>query len=179
MKLGELLGKLNSEEIVFIGSRSAFFFIGLPEEFKSVQKELNKNWHKNFSKTVSRFEQIKVNWEKQKPKAYQVVKRKVMDVFTNKTVEKIVPYEERLATWNTRYQEICDGLDQYKVVVDNWTDFENREVKRCYRNIDNNATVIIVDGYEVARFWFKSEYDDFKKDKQKDKNIGYSRIISE
>lgn len=165
--LREKIAKLNKDEVVCIGSRSAFFFIGYPSDFEAQVDELNESWQKNFKKTAERSKQAIQTHIKQKPKKSEVVKKKITDIYLHKTVDVEVSYDERNKEWRDKFENLKTNYEHALDVLAAWTPFYDRPVLRTYRNMDDGGTIIIVSGYEVARFWFKHEYDDFKKNKSK------------
>lgn len=177
MKLKEQIAKLNPEELVYIGSRSAFFFIGTPKEFMLECDKLSNMWLKSFNTTLSRSKTAIANFEKSVPDASAIVKKKMTDTQLHRTIEVEVSYAERLKYWADKLITLRENMAHVQEIVDTFTPFTERDVKEIYKNIDRDASIIIVDGYETARFWFKHEYDEFKQ--RSKKSVSYADLIEE
>lgn len=161
MKLFEQLQILNQEEDVFISSKSAFFFIGTPIEFESMSPELDMQWYKTFYDRITNAENKCNNHFKNKPSEnMKPVTKKVYE--DGRQVERTLDYDYFIKLWESKYSEYEKQVEHAKELFYQFKSFRNREVLEVYRNIDNNATIIIVEGSESARFWFKSEWQRFK-----------------
>ena len=159
MKLKRKLEELSPDEIVCIGSRSAFFFIGYPKEFIENEEKFNERWRKTFEKNL---ESAKTSYEsclKNPPSPDSEVKRRERDEKLNRMVDMVVPYEVLLKEWESKLNQLQESIATAQKKLDKFTPFLTRDVKESYRKIDNDGTVIIIRGYEVAPYWFKKEFD--------------------
>ncbi len=164
MKLFEKLKTLNPEEDVYIGSKSAFFYIGKPDGFNKTVSELDLHWYKTFSNRI-KSAQVKLdNYKATKPSPNMTpITRKVWDTELGKNVETELKYEHFLAIWEKRVKEYENQVEHAMEVFSKFKPFNAREVKQSYRNIDDTANIVIVEGEESSRFWFKSEYETYCK----------------
>lgn len=162
MKLFEQLKLLNQEEDVFISSKSAFFFIGTPDEFEKMAPELDMQWYKTYFERITGAETKRNNHLKLKPS--ENMKPVVKKFYENgESVEKILDYTYFLESWQSKLSDCEKQIEHAKDLFYKFKPFRNREVIEVYRNIDNNATIVHVEGEETARFWFKSEWERFRK----------------
>lgn len=161
MKLADKVKVLNPNELVYIGSNSAFFFIGKPQEFLAEVENLNDEWTDKFLKSLKNAENALKLHITQKPKedAEPVVNKVWVD---GCSVMKTLEYGDQFEKWERKKAHLKSTIDSRMEILDNFTDFSTREVIRCYRNMDNTATIVIVDGDETARFWFYEEYLRYK-----------------
>ena len=169
MTLKDKLDSLDANKDVYIGSKSAYFFMGTPTEFYEALPELNKKWKEHFKRTVTSTESKLKQHNKVKPKPDTSEVKRVWE--DGRSVVRRLEYPALMKRWETKLEGIKTNLSWHKKVLSEFTNFEDRKVKRVYRNMDNTATIIIINGYESARFWFKSEWDNRFNDKTKSKLI--------
>ena len=161
MTLRQKLEQLNNDELIYIGSKSAFFFIGTVSEFKEKCNELQAAWENKFQANFDSSERrIKLHLEK-KPKEGTEVKKVFKNFATGKHEGTSVPYEQLLAQW----QRHLDGLEKYRVLsikqLERFKPFMGRKVIESYHRIDpDDGVCIIIKGFEVGSYWF---YEDTKK----------------
>ena len=160
MILIDKLKELNPNEIVFIGSNSAFFFIGTPSEFEEQRIRLNSEWEDKFSRSLKNAENALALHKSTKPaKNEPSTTKKVWNIDGNIGATRVaVDYDEKLKNWETKLETLERSVTTRCAVLYNFTDFGEREVVDCYRNMNNDANIIIVKGEETARFWFREEY---------------------
>lgn len=158
MKLKTQLLQLNSDENVCIGSRSGFFFIGKPQTFLDNESVFNEKWYKTFSSSVRTASVAYENLLLAPPDKDKKVTKKEHDFRTGKTNEVTVPYEEVMKDYHDKLQQLQDNISACSKRVERFKPFSERAVRECYRNIDNNANVIIVKGDEMAAFWTRKEF---------------------
>lgn len=161
MKLKTKIKDLDKKELVYIGSKSGFIFIGYPEDFEKEVDELNTKHLKNFKTTLynvgSRYNTLYNN----KPNEG---KHEIIKVWSNgRCVEKEVDYAFLIKRWKDKLNQLEETKSRYEEMVDTFRDFRERDVLDCYRNIDNNGTILIVSGNECGRFWFYSDVLKSKK----------------
>ena len=163
MTLFEQLDALNPNEDVFIGSKSAFFFIGKPEEFENAVYDLDKQWYANFKTRIKSAQNKIASHKATKPKEdMKPVVKKMWDADAGKNAEVELKYEYFYTLWHKKLEEYQRQVAHAKEMFVRFKPFSGREVKEVYRNIADDATIVIVEGDEAARFWFKSEYERFK-----------------
>lgn len=160
MKLIDLINKLNGDELVFIGSKSAFFFIGYPKDFIAEEEKLNKEWFETYTNGITRTEKYIEKHLAEEP--HEGDMERVKNFKTGKVELKPIDYNVLYKKWKDKLQTYINTCTAYKRNADTFKNFSQRNVLESYRNIDNNATIINVEGYEVARFWFYPEYVHFR-----------------
>ena len=162
MKLKDKLTTLNPKEDVYIGSKSAYFFIGTPEEFTKTQAELYIHWHRVYE---DRLRNAKAKLELHKTLKPKPSKEPVTKLVWEhgESVRKELTYDEVLKSWEKKHTEIEKQIEHAQELLDGYKYFGSREIRHIYRNLHNDATIIIVEGEESARFWFKSEWERYQK----------------
>lgn len=154
MTLEEKLEQLNNDELIYIGSKSAFFFIGTVKDFKDNHKKLQSDWKKKFDNNLVASERrIKFHMAK-KPAIDQKVVKMFRDLATGKIEEAVTPYDKLYEDWKSH----LDGLERYRTIsqkqVDKFKPFMKRKVVESYHRLDReDGVVIIIKGYESGAFW--------------------------
>ena len=171
MNLLEAVKKLNNDELVYIGSRSAFFFIGYPDEFISRCDAISREV---FSELEDRKTNAtnKLRWHMNaKPEEGKDKVIKTPNPF-GKDKEEVIPYETLKKSWDKRKEVLDNTLAQVNKSIERYVPLRDRKIKEQYRRIEDakrpqeKGTIIIIHGYEVGRLWF---YDDrFKKHIEED-----------
>lgn len=162
MKLNKKIRNMEEDEKIYVGPGSAFFYIGPARNFFKDIDEINNAQIKKLKKNLrSVTNQVKKHLET-KPSADEKYVERYWDFDENVFKERVVPYEKLYAEWEKKYIKLSGTLERDKDLVDNFTNFETREVKEVYKNIDNNATIIIIEGKEQGRFWLENEYCHYK-----------------
>ena len=159
MKLINKLKTLEQDEIVSIGSRSAFFFIGYPNEFIENEDKFNTYWNNLFKRGMESAITAYENCIAAPPDPNKEVTRREIDPKTRHMADMVIPYDVLYKEWQNK----CDVLKTSKETAikkfDKFKPFNMRDVKESYKSIDGKANVVIIRGYEVAPYWFKHEYD--------------------
>jgi len=163
-KLTELV-KAGNNKIVSIGSQSGFFFIGYPQEFLEQEEEYNKRWELAFKQSVAAATTAYNNCVKSPPDPDREIKRKERDPKTNRMTDMVVPIEILEKEWKQKCDNLEIAMQRANMKVNKFKPFGKREVKECYPGLNDDKEVIIIKGYEVGRYWMKSEFD---KDTRKD-----------
>lgn len=161
MLLLDKLKTLDKNEDVYIGSKSAFFYMDKPDLFENMIDELDGKFKYNFAKSIKSAE-YKI--EMHKPLKPTKGARENRIVYENgKRVLKQLTYKDLLELWQERLNKLQSNLKRAKRNYDEYKDLKDRKVIDCYKSINGDATIVIVEGREASRFWFKSEYERFKK----------------
>lgn len=161
MTLEQKLKELNPKELVFIGANSAFFFIGTPKDFEEQRDGLNADWTDKFAKSLRNAENLLETHKASKPKKTDVpTTKKVWNNIDNqiKVERAVVEYAEKLKDWEKKKEVLERSVATRYETLYNFTDFGSRQVINCYRNMNNDANIVIVEGEEASRFWFYEEY---------------------
>ena len=160
MNLIELLNSLDDEKDVYIGSKSAYFFMDKPSVFIEEIKEYDYTWQGKFYQTwkssIGRLEAHK----QMKPIEGETQVKSVWE--NGNKVEKTFEYTELIDAWTKRLDALETNAKMWKKQLDEFKPFEEREVKEAYLNINKTAIIIIIEGYESGKFWLKSEWNRFK-----------------
>lgn len=166
MKLKTKIKTLNPKELIYIGSKSSYFFIGYPDDFETEIVELNVKHLNTFLTTLKNTENRYSTLLQNKPDKNQHATIKVWE--NGKSIDKEVDYDYLIKKWYDNIRQLKETIAKYKKLVTTFKDFRERDVLECYRNIDNTGTIIIVSGQECGRFW---TYDEVLKVKNGGKII--------
>ncbi len=151
------------DDTLYIGSKSAFFFIGTNKEFEKEVKELSKYWKEKHKDTLANSKYVLQLHMKNKPKPGDKQYKKLTDFTHGGTYTKVIEYEELLKIWEAKKLALEKTIERNKNILKTFTSFDKRELLHCYRRIDGDGLVLVVEGYEIAKFWFKSEWDRYKR----------------
>ena len=102
MKLIDEVKKLNQDELVYIGAKSAFIFVGTPKEFLKYHEELTMIWYKKLQQYKRNAENNIKNHEKVKPEEGKSVTQRIQNIRTRKIEDVIIPYETLIKQWNKK-----------------------------------------------------------------------------
>lgn len=155
MTLNDLLLQLNPDEDVYIGSKSAFFFMDKPSVFFEKQEKMNDKFRKRFKRTMQNSKTKYNLYKTQEPRKGVGTKRRIWTEFGFKDI--VIPYEKLYADWSEKMKELEVNLKRSVNNYETYKPLLERTVKRHYMNIGRTARIVIVEGEEAARFWLKSE----------------------
>lgn len=169
MILETKLEQLNNDELIYIGSKSAFFFIGTVKEFKERYYSIQMQWKNKFQAAVQSAEnKVNAHMEKKPIEGLDKVDH-VRNYFTGKLETIVTPYEKLKKDWDVHYINLNRSYETSKKNLEKFKPFMKRTVIESYHRIDpQDGTVIIIKGREVGNYWFLSdtkktyigEYDD-------------------
>ena len=160
MKLVDRVKQLNKDELIYIGSKSAYFFIGYPDEFLQREKELTKEWFNKFSDAYDRASRALEIHEEKKPKEGETQKQRVQNLRTRQIEDRVISYEELYNNWLSRKKSLEKTLKSTSKYMDRFKPFSQRTIKEEYKRIqlgENSGNVIIIKGYEVGNYWLASD----------------------
>lgn len=155
MTLQKALRQFNSEEVLHIGSKSAFFFIGTMNQLNDEIEELNKDWETHYRETLKSSKITLNNMLNNPPKPDVVVKKMVWK--DGRHFEKTFSYEEQVDIYNAKIATCKSSIETAEKQYKAWKPFEEREVLHVYRTINKDGLIIILKGYESGDLWFKEE----------------------
>ena len=158
MRLQSALNELNNEELVYIGSKSAFFFIGHPQEFIEQAEDISAMWIRKCEKAKDKAYNNLIAHEEVKPKVGVNGVKQIYNVTTRKKENVPVPYEELYKKWQQREASLKKTLENAEMAFEKFKPFLERVVKDSYKRIDGTGTVVIIRGSEVGNFWTYQEY---------------------
>ncbi len=169
MTLEKKLGQLNNDELIYIGSKSAFFFIGSVDEFRDRHYSVQMEWKKKLQANLeSANNKIEIHMKK-KPEEGKDEVKEFKNFLTGKMEEVRTSYEELYKDWEAHLNNLIKYREACKNHLAKFKPFMKRQVKESYHRIDpDDGTVIIIRGGEVGNYWFLSdvkkkyigEYDD-------------------
>lgn len=158
MRLRSALKELNNDELVYIGSKSAFFFVGHPQDFLEQADEISNMWHMKFLHFEQNAQKALENHQFIKPRVGKNVIRKIYNVSTRKNEDIVVPYKDLMKEWDKRYESLQKTYNNIQKTVENFKPFLDRTIKYQYKRIDESGTVIIIRGSEVGQCWTHKDY---------------------
>ncbi len=149
MLLKEYVKTLKPEENISIGVCSGFLFIGKPYEFMLDSKSLNNEWKDKLKRSAKRYDYIISSMKKDAP--------------VRENYEDDASFNKVITSWMESFSAQEESQRIANEIYDNFTPFEEREIKEVYRNLDDNGTIILLNGTEGGGFWFVEEYKDHKQ----------------
>lgn len=158
MRLKSALEKLNNDELVYIGSKSAFFFVGHPQEFIEQAEEISNLWYSKFLQSEHNAQRNLENHSFVKPKEGKDITKNIYNVSKRKHEDIVIPYKDRIREWNRKHKALQRSLDNLHTSIENFKPFLDRVVKEEYRRIDEKGTIIIIRGQEVGQCWTHNDY---------------------
>ena len=173
MILKEQLKVLDKNELIYISSKSAYFFIGTIDEFFECSKKLDDVWQDRFEKVYNSQKRKLELLQERKPKQGKEVQKKVYDCESGKSRMEKVSYESQIKFWTEEVENQTIVLNEAYKRFTTYEPFLNRKVIEVYRNIANDSNIIRVTGYESGGFWLLSEALKIKHNKNwYDKSVG-------
>ena len=148
---------MNNDELVYIGSRSAFFFIGYPDEFINRVDGINQEIFNDLSRKHRNATNAIKNHEDTKPEEGQDKVVRNVNTFTKKVEEQVIPYSILISAWKKRKDHLEKNLSVLNKAVEKYVPIKDRKVKETYRRIPDAkksqeiGTIVIVQGYEIGR----------------------------
>ena len=158
MRLKSALKELNQDELVYIGSKSAFFFVGYPQDFINKADDISALWLKKYEKAKNNAYKALITHEEQKPPVGVDGFKQIYNVSKRRKENIPVSYEVLLDQWNKKHKSLQTTYETTCVSLEKFKPFIERTVKEEYRRIDNTGTVIIIRGNEAGAFWTYNEY---------------------
>lgn len=156
------LHEMKPNTILYIGSQSAYFLIGTPEECLNLIDSVSEEYFEFFKNNAT------------------IAKKRLSEI-----LPKIKNIEKAAVSGKNNLMEFAQKLNHLAVMeiqavkdvscavknVDLFTPMRGREIKDAYIKEVDPGIAIIIDGYERGKYWFKSEWDnDERKVKQNAKN---------
>ena len=154
----EYVNQQSDDEVIFVGVKTNFVFIGTKEIFNKDIQAIDKKCletHKRQLETTA----ISLEFERAKDEPIGAVISEYYDSFGNKRIRRL-SYEKAVESYwkNIRRMETTIAeLDKY---IKEYTPIWEREVVVSYkRNELRDGFVVLVDGLEIGKYWLKEEYD--------------------
>lgn len=158
MRLKSALEKLNNDELVYIGSKSAFFFVGHPQEFLEQAEEISNLWYEKLLHSEHNAQRNLENHSFIKPKEGKDGIKNIYNVSKRKHENVVIPYADLIREWNRKHKALQNSLDNLHTAIENFKPFLDRVVKEETRRIDESGTIIIIRGQEVGQCWTHKDY---------------------
>ena len=140
MTLADALREIQDDEIVHIGSGTGFLFVGDKDAFERDEEKINKECRERAIKMMTLYLD---NIQKA----------------THNIGEKRIKLEE-LKNRVDAIQKLCDKVSEMK---DNLIPLSERTVREIYPRIQGDGVIVLIEGAESGRYWYKSEYDKERK----------------
>lgn len=142
MKLKDKIKELDPNELVCISSKSAYFFIGYPNDFFRQLDSLNKKWKLSYERSIETMEK-KV--------------RIARDEYNKMSVQNDGTLDRSLKKANKAVSDAIINLERAKERNERFKPFEERRVTEVYRSLYNDKTIVHVTGDEHGPYWVYSE----------------------
>lgn len=165
MKLSEVIAKAGKNDVLYIGSQSAFFFIGTKEEYEHdmplIESQFARLYLRNMNSARERFVYLCKNFTDLSahvvPAKYADLKgctfdydeyhNNVMNIIDNQTIKV-----------STAYDDLRNAMKRFG---SQHFPMSEREVISVTRKklSDEPGYAIQIEGTESGRYWMKKEYD--------------------
>lgn len=156
MKLKTYL-KNNPDKTFFIGSKSAYFFIGNLETFENDFQGINEKYITIFQTSIRDAENLLKRLEKEGEPTGDVIKE---SFFNGKPKIRKIPYEQAVKDYYALIERKKDLINKYTDYLKNYIPIEDREIIETYsKTCLGDGEGILIDGLEEGRFWLKEEYE--------------------
>lgn len=161
IKLSDMISTMEKDQILYIGSKTGYFFIGTAEEYEKGITELSRKYHEaaevGEANAIYDFKKIFANMLKESETANP----------DGTNMDGMLDAAKALGNASERIRHYRDALS-------GWVDFQNRPVmdhyRKCWSDTGSGETVpgysIIVSGTESGPYWMKSEWEKDKKKKK-------------
>ncbi len=167
MKLLDWL-KNNSDEFIYVGSQSAFFFIGPAEELLSTYKVISERLYeegvRTYERNCSELKRVQNNL-RDIPAVIENLQAELTDFRGSDELKEIKQEEldkdiKILENAKFRIQTLPELCEKGKNYIENFTDVSEREIIDCYDRVDVPplGKIVKIEGSELGRYWFYSEY---------------------
>lgn len=145
MRLEQFIDTQSSDQLLFIGSSSGFFFIGTPKEFKERHETVQE-------KIKRRYRYSAMDRKRDLEKLMTTVDVK----------DDPIEYAKALEARARDIREVQEKLERMNERLFNFQPLKDRIVRDYYHK-ELGGIAVIVDGQEEGRFWTKEEWDSVYK----------------
>ena len=173
MTLREALVMAEGKEIR-LGSGSSFVFIGKVdestiEEIDGLSDEEKERLRKTREEAKHHRESFENYWTNTAKKRLNSV---VNGSKLENVVENIKKELDQIAIDKQRDWDLTlDKIETYTMKVAQWVPYLDREIIDAYNSAENDDLIILFEGDENGKYWFKSEYEADKKRKKNEKQV--------
>ena len=173
MTLREALEVAEGKEIR-LGSGSSFVFIGKVgestiEEIDGLSDEEKERLRKTREEAKHHRESFENYW-------INTAKKRLNSVVNGSKLENVVENIQKeldqIAIDKQRDWDLTlDKIETYTMKVAQWVPYLDREIIDAYNSAENDDLIILFEGDENGKYWFKSEYEADKKRKKNEKQV--------
>lgn len=173
MTLREALEVAKGKEIR-LGSGSSFIFIGKVEndtieEIDGLSDEEKERLRKMREEGKHHRDSFENYWQNTAKKRLNTV---VNGSKLDHVVENIQEELDQIAIDKQRDWDLTlDKIETYTMKVAQWVPYLDREIMDAYNSFENDDLIILFEGDENGKYWFKSEYEADKKRKRNEKQV--------
>lgn len=140
-KLDAFIKSMPDDEMLYVGAKTSFIFIGTKDEWEKDKAHLNELHHDKIENCLSYSENnLNDNIVRLSKEYYNNEKEGLFNVIDELTY----------------YLKVIRKCTSY---LKDWKDIPERTVLDSYPRIQKDGTVIVFDGEETGSYWYKSEYD--------------------
>lgn len=173
MTLREALEVAKGKEIR-LGSGSSFVFIGkvdesTVEEIDGLSDEEKERLRKTREEAKHHRESFENYW-------INTAKKRLNSIINGSKLENVVENIQKeldqIAIDKQRDWDLTlDKIETYTMKVAQWVPYLDREIIDAYNSAENDDLIILFEGDENGKYWFKSEYEADKKRKKNEKQV--------
>lgn len=136
MTLADALREIPDDKVLHIGSGTGFLFVGNKDTFEEDEEKISKECRERAIKMMALY--------------MGNIRKATCDIG-----QKRIKLEE-LKNRVDVIQKLCDKVSEMK---DNLIPLSERTVREVYPRIQGDGVIILIQGTENGRYWYKSEYD--------------------
>ena len=158
-KLNEFLSKMESNEMVYLGTikGSGWLIIDTAENLLGKLDELNTQLIKAAECTVQRSQKV-LN---ELPSFIVATQNEIAECSDEKEVKKL---KKKLANYETKYATAYNNRLMYGKALNKWTPVKNRLVHKTeVHESEIVGTCVLISGFENGKYWFYEEQFKTKK----------------
>lgn len=157
MILDDYVKGLDADTIMHIGAKSGFFFIGDKVEYEDIidqiDFEMKAGVRHTMIKNRSVLKKMIEQGEPNKPIEISYIK-------DGQPLTRGLSLEETKKRYYNRINSIKVLINDAKEYLNNYTKLRERNIIEFYgRVLNDDGIVLVVEGKEEGKYWYKSEYD--------------------
>lgn len=179
MTVSEYL-KENKNQIIKIGTLngSSFLYCGVIDDY--TEKQLSDILDRERDTAISKlnkdknqFDNFDTFWERSKTNKKNMFMYKNFLELNKAVDEKImIAYDTKLERGKlNKYDKLKSKINYYYMLINQWKSVQDRKVIETYKTYESkdlDINVLIMDGYEIGKYWtveeFKKEYNNYRKE---------------
>lgn len=168
MTIEEILDNLKDDTTVYIGTMdgSGYFWIGSVEKAKESFEAMDKILSNLGKRDIANYEERLTSLEHSKPK------KNWMKMKNSFGIMQLTEVDETEGHFNTRMKSYTKNLNKAKEKLARLKSYEKNLTDICHREVIEHGEkievsdfqygpkyMILVEGFESGRWWFKSEFE--------------------